>query len=59
MKPEQGDNYTVLNKTVLNSTQLTEEGFRLMFRDSKPEQGKAVFQFMARRVRYFSRDGCR
>ena len=34
---------------------LTEEGFRLKFRDSKPEQGETVFQFMARRVCYLSR----
>lgn len=34
---------------------MTEKGFRLKFRDSKPEHGKTVFQFMARLVRYLSR----
>ena len=40
---------------MLKLHQLTEEGFRLKFRDSKLEQGETVFQFMARLVRYFSR----
>jgi hypothetical protein len=35
--------------------QLTEEGFRLRFRDSKPDRGDTVFQFVARLMRYFSR----
>ena len=55
MPPEQADDYPALKKAVLKRYQLTEEGFRLKFRDSKPEQGETVFQFMARLVRYFSR----
>ena len=55
MPPEQADDYPALKKAVLKLYQLTEEGFRLKFRDSKPEQGETVFQFMARLVCYFSR----
>ena len=55
MPPEQAGDYPALKKAVLKRYQLTEEGFRLKFRDSKPEQGETVFQFMARVVRYFGR----
>ena len=55
MPPEQADDYPALKKAVLKHYQLTEKGFRLKFRVSKPEQGETVFQFMARLVRYFSR----
>ena len=55
MPPEQPDDYPVLKKAVLKRYQLTEEGFRLEFRENKPEQGEIAFQFMARRVRCFSR----
>ena len=55
MPPEQADDYPALKKAVLKRYQLTEEGFRLKFRDSKSDQGETVFQFMARLVRYFSR----
>ena len=58
MPPEQIDDYLALTKAVLKRYQLTEEGFRLKFHDSKPEQGESVFQFMARLVSYF-RDGHR
>ena len=37
MPPEQADDYRALIKAVLKRYQLTEEGFRLKFRDSKPE----------------------
>ena len=50
MPPEQADDYPALKKAVEKRYQLTEEGFRLKFRDSKPEQGDTVFQFMARLV---------
>ena len=36
MPPEQADDYPVLKKAVLERNQMTEEGFRLEFRDSKP-----------------------
>ena len=55
MPPEQADDYPALKKAVLKRYQLTEEGFRLKFRESKPEQVENVFQCMARRVCYFSR----
>ena len=45
----------MLKKAVLKCYQFIEERFRLEFRESKPEQGETAFQFMARRVRYFSR----
>ena len=55
MPTEQADDYPALKKAVLKRYQLTEDGFRLKFRDSKPEQGETVFQFMTRHLRYFSR----
>ena len=55
MKFIQADDYPALKKAVLKRYQLTEEGFRLKFRDSKPEQGETVFQCMARLVCHFSR----
>jgi predicted DNA-binding protein (UPF0278 family) len=55
MPPEEANNYTALKIAVLKRYQLTEEGFRLQFRESKPEAGETVFQFVARLRRYFSR----
>jgi hypothetical protein len=55
MPPEEANDYTALKKAVLKRYQLTEEGFRLKFRDSKPLQGETVFQFIARLRRYFNR----
>ena len=55
MSPKQADDYPALKKAVLRLFQSIKEGFRFKFRDSKPEQGETVFQFMARRVRYLSR----
>ena len=46
MPPDETNNYQALKKAVLK--QLTEEGFRLTLRDSKPERGETVFKFMAR-----------
>ena len=54
MQPEQADDNPALKKAELKRYKLTEEGFRLKFRDSKPEQGETLFQFMARLVCYFS-----
>ena len=42
MPPEQADDYLALEKAVLKRYQLTEQGFRLKFRDSKPEQGETI-----------------
>ena len=55
MSPEQADDYPAFKKVVLIRFQMIEEGFRLKFRDSKPEQDETVFQFMARLVHYLSR----
>lgn len=55
MPPDQASDYKALKTAVLKRYQLTEEGFRLKFRDSKPEHGETVVQFMARLTRYFKR----
>ena len=55
MPPEQANDYRALKTAVLKRYQLTEEGFQTKFRQSKPENGETVFQFMAKLVRYFSR----
>lgn len=55
MPPEQASDYQELKTAVLKRYQLTEDGFRTKFRESKPEQGETVNQFMARLDRYFSR----
>ena len=55
MPPDQADDSSPLKKAVLKCYQFTEDRFRLKFRDSKPEQGKTVFQVMARLLRKFSR----
>ena len=55
MPPDQANNYDALKKAVLKRYQLTEEGLRTKFRESKPERGETVFQFIARLNRYFNR----
>ncbi len=45
MPPEQANDYQALKKAVLKRYQLTEEGFRQKFRESKPENGETVLQF--------------
>ncbi|XP_053406560.1 uncharacterized protein LOC123546230 [Mercenaria mercenaria] len=55
MPQEEACNYDSLKKAILRRYQLTEEGFRSKFRQSKPDQGESVFQFVSRIKRYFSR----
>ena len=55
MPPEQASDYIALKVALLKRYQLTEEGFRVKFRTSKPEAGETVFQYVARIRRYFSR----
>ena len=55
MPPTEASNYQALKVAVLKRYQLTEEGFRKKFRESKAEHGETVYQFMARLRRYFSR----
>ena len=52
MPPEETNDYKVLKKAVFKRYQLIEEGFRQGCRESRPEHGETVFQFMARIVRY-------
>ena len=49
------DNYDQLKLALLKRYQLTEEGFRKKFRESKSEKGETVHQFVARLSRYFCR----
>ena len=49
------DNYDQLKLALLKWYQLTEEGFRKKFRESKSEKGETVYQFVARLSRYFRR----
>ena len=55
MPPEQASEYPALKKAILKRYQLTEEGFRTKFRESKPQAGETVFQYVARINRYFNR----
>ena len=55
MPSDQANDYEELEKSILKRYQLTEEGFRLKFRERKPEKGETVFQFMARLRRFFKR----
>ena len=52
MPADQVDDYPALKKAVLKRYELTEEGFRVKFRESLPEKGETVFQYIARLTRY-------
>ena len=54
MPSDQANNYEELKKAILKRYQLTEEGFRLKFREEKPQKSETVFQFMSR-LRLFKR----
>lgn len=55
MPSTEASNYSNLKTALLKRYQLTEDGFRSKFRNSKPESGETVFQFVARLRRYFTR----
>ena len=55
MPMDQALDYKALKTALLKRYNLTEEGFRTKFRESKPDQGETVFQFVARLDRYFCR----
>ena len=55
MPPADASDFDRLKVALLKRYQLTEEGFRLKFRDCKPETGETVFQFISRMNRYFDR----
>lgn len=47
------NNYELLKSSLLKRYQLTAEGFRRKFRESQPEEGESIFQFVSRLTRYF------
>ncbi|XP_060603795.1 uncharacterized protein LOC132756686 [Ruditapes philippinarum] len=52
---EEANKYDTLKRAILKRYQLTEEGFRVKFRQSRPLPGESVFQFIERLRRYFTR----
>ena len=55
MPAEQANDYNELKRAVLRRYQLTEEGFRVRFRETKPKREETVYQYVARIKRYFER----
>ena len=55
MPSDQVNNYDQLKVALLQRYELTEDGFRRKFRESKPSKGENVFQFGARLKRFFDR----
>ena len=55
LPPSEANNYSSLKKALLMRYELTEEGFRRKFRESKPEVSDTVFQYVARLKRYLDR----
>jgi hypothetical protein len=55
MPATQASDYDDLKKALLKRYQLMEEGLRVRFRNSKPDKGEIVFQFVVRLMRYFSK----
>ena len=51
----EASNFGILKTALSKRYQLTEDGFRSKFRNSKPESGETIFQFVARLRRYFTR----
>ena len=45
---EQASDYEEIKTSLLHRFQLTEEGFRLKFRNTKPEQSERYLQFVDR-----------
>ena len=52
---EQANDYPVVKTSLLHRFQLTEEGFRLKFRNAKPEHGERYSQFVERLHSYLLR----
>ena len=55
MSQENATNYKALKALLQVRYQLTEEGFRNQFYDSKPRQGEPAEEFMTRLTRYLSK----
>lgn len=51
----EADEYDTVKDSLLKRYQLTEEGFRQTFRDSKPEKGDTSSQFVSRLQSYLGR----
>ena len=47
--------YEKVKKAILQRYMMTEEGYRMKFRETNPEKGETVNQFSARMCRYFER----
>ena len=55
LSPDDALNYDKLKDALLKRIQLTEEGFRAKFRNSKPETGETPPQFVSRLEKYLHR----
>ncbi|XP_013382645.1 uncharacterized protein LOC106153310 [Lingula anatina] len=55
MPAQEANNYDNFKVALLKRYMLTEEGFRVKFRNCKPDSGETVFQFVARMKRYYQR----
>ncbi len=55
LSPTNAADYKILKESLLKRFQLTEEGFRHKFRNSKPESGESSSQFVARLENYLDR----
>lgn len=55
LTPDEAQDYEIVKDALLKRFQLTEEGFRLKFRGSKPEHGESPSQFVSRLSSYFKR----
>ena len=55
MPKEETDNYDKVKEALLKRYQLTEEGFQMKFRDSKPEYGESPEQYITRIGNYLTR----
>ena len=55
MAPEEALDYTKLKNTLLKRYSLTEEGYRIKFRTSRPEKNEMPCQFAARTSNYLHR----
>ena len=55
MSPDEANDYSKLKQALLKRFQLTEEGYRVKFRTSRPEKGETPSQFATRLNSYFTR----
>ena len=55
MPSDEALNYDSLKRALLKRYEMTEEGFRKKFCETKPEQGETAYQFVSRLQWYFNR----